>query len=86
LETVFLNNSRRWIMNKNKIFFITLSAMLVLAFYAAGSATGVIAGFDNPDTWWPSPWGKDDEVGAGNLLTPHGVKKAANRVTQGQVY
>jgi hypothetical protein len=74
-------------MKKNKMFiFVTLVAALFLAFYATSSAAGIVVGVDSPDSWWPSPWGADDEVGAGNLLTPQVVKKASNLVTQGRVY
>ncbi len=36
--------------------------------------------------WYPSKWGKDDEIGAANLLSPALVLKAAKLITTGKVY
>lgn len=36
--------------------------------------------------WWPSPWGKDDELGALNRLTPDKVLEAAQLIRKGVVY
>ncbi|HUF20537.1 MAG TPA: cyclase family protein [Burkholderiales bacterium] len=37
-------------------------------------------------TWWPSEWGKDDQLGAMNRLTPAKVLEAAQLIEQGVVY
>jgi kynurenine formamidase len=36
--------------------------------------------------WWPSEWGKDDELGALNRLTPAKVLEAAQLIERGIVY
>ena len=39
----------------------------------------------NPDDWWPSRYGKDDQIGALNEITADAVVSAARLVTKGQV-
>ena len=36
--------------------------------------------------WWPSEWGKDDQLGAMNRLTPAKVLEAVQLIQQGVVY
>lgn len=36
--------------------------------------------------WWPSRWGKDDEAGASNLMTPEKVLDSAKWIRDGKVY
>lgn len=36
--------------------------------------------------WWPSRWGKDDEAGASNWITPEKVLDAARWIKDGKVY
>ena len=38
------------------------------------------------EVWWPSEWGKDDELGALNRLTPAKVLEAAQLIERGVVY
>ena len=37
------------------------------------------------DGWFPSVWGRDDEIGAGNLLGPHKTLAAIRLVKTGQI-
>ncbi len=41
-------------------------------------------GTDKP--WWPSKWGKDDEAGASNHITPAKVLDAAKWIKDGKIY
>src|SRR5215475_3927735 len=36
--------------------------------------------------WWPSKWGKDDQIGAANLVTPAKILDALRLVKTGTVY
>src|SRR5262245_27572949 len=36
--------------------------------------------------WWPSEWGKDDERGAANRITPERVAAAARLIKEGKIY
>ena len=36
--------------------------------------------------WWPSPWGKDDQLGALNRLTPAKVLEATALIKTGRIY
>lgn len=36
--------------------------------------------------WWPSRWGKDDEAGASNLMTPDKVLDSVKWIKDGKVY
>lgn len=38
------------------------------------------------DKWWPSKYGKDDQAGASNLITPEKIKQAAALIKEGKVY
>lgn len=38
------------------------------------------------EKWWPSKYGKDDVLGAGNLITPEKVKQAAALIKEGKTY
>ena len=40
----------------------------------------------SPQAWWPSRWGKDDEAGASNLMTPDKVLDSARWIKDGKVY
>src|SRR5712671_6275469 len=50
----------------------------------AQTATSMPKGVDKP--WWPSKWGKDDESGASNHITPAKVLDAAKWIRDGKVY
>lgn len=39
-----------------------------------------------PEQWWPSEWGKDDQLGALNRLTPAKVLEATQLIEHGIVY
>ncbi len=39
-----------------------------------------------PAKWWPSEWGKEDQLGALNRLTPAKVLEAAQLIQQGVIY
>src|SRR5215831_4134505 len=41
-------------------------------------------GTDKP--WWPSKWGKDDEAGASNHITPAKVLDAVKWIKDGKIY
>jgi kynurenine formamidase len=51
---------------------------------AAAQAGATPALSDKP--WWPSRWGKDDEAGATNWVTPARVLEAAKLIKTGKVY
>ena len=40
----------------------------------------------NPENWWPSRYGKDDQLGALNEITPAALVAAARLVKEGKVY
>jgi kynurenine formamidase len=44
------------------------------------------AGVSGQGDWYPSPWGRDDERGAANRLTPAKVLAAKGLIRQGEVY
>ena len=50
----------------------------------AQTATSMPKGVDKP--WWPSKWGKDDEAGASNHITPAKVLDAAKWIKDGKIY
>ena len=50
----------------------------------AQTATAMPKGVDKP--WWPSKWGKDDESGASNHITPAKVLDAAKWIKDGKIY
>ncbi len=56
---------------------------LVAASAAALIAVAVPAAAQ--DKWYPSPFGKDDQAGRSNLMTPDAVKKAMGFIKQGKV-
>jgi kynurenine formamidase len=39
-----------------------------------------------PETWWPSEWGKDDQRGAANRVTPERIVAASRLIRTGKVY
>ena len=47
----------------------TVGAFCVAALLGSGAAVA-------QDKWYPSPFGKDDQAGRSNLMTPDQVKKA----------
>lgn len=74
-------------------------AVLALAFsvtlYAQDSGTDATAEGtpeaaeeveDAAESWWPSPWGPDDEIGATNRITADEVLAAADLIETGEVY
>jgi len=50
----------------------------------AQTATAMPKGVDRP--WWPSKWGKDDEAGASNHITPAKVLDAVKWIKDGKIY
>lgn len=71
-----------------------LYKVALLSFAFGGGAMFALtarAGTGNAETpigprWWPSPWGKDDERGAGNRLTPAKVLEATKLIRTGKQY
>lgn len=57
-----------------------LKPLLLATALAATAHTALAA------DWYPSTYGAHDEIGAANLLTPEGVKKAIGLVTTGKTY
>ncbi|MDX1577000.1 MAG: cyclase family protein [Gemmatimonadota bacterium] len=50
---------------------------------------GLLAGpalAQEPEPWWPSEWGPDDERGAVHRITPAKVLEAAGLIREGRVY
>ena len=62
-------------------------AVAVSSALALGSLAGAAHADNNPvdEKWWPSEFGKDDEAGATNYITPAKRAAAANLVRKGQV-
>jgi len=58
---------------------LTTIGLIALVTAAAGPALG------QPDRWYPSPWGPEDQRGAANRLTPEKVLEARNLITRGAV-
>ncbi len=57
-----------------------------LSLIAAGVAMAVVAtGVQAQDAWYPSKFGKDDQAGRSNLMTPAAVKKAMGYIKQGKI-
>ncbi len=54
----------------------------------AGIATDAEAQTTNPiaGSWWPSPWGPNDERGANNRITPAKILEAARLIKTGKIY
>jgi kynurenine formamidase len=50
----------------------------------AQTSTSMPKGTDKP--WWPSKWGKDDECGASNHITPDKVLDTAKWIKDGKIY
>lgn len=53
-----------------------------------GAAAAPSGQNDTPigERWWPSKWGKDDQRGAANLMSPTKVVEATRLIRDGQVY
>jgi hypothetical protein len=62
-------------------------AVAVSSALALGSLAGAAHADNNPvdEKWWPSEFGKDDQAGATNYITPAKRAAAANLVRKGQV-
>lgn len=41
---------------------------------------------ETEESWWPSPWGPDDEIGATNRITPTKVLAATDLIAEGEIY
>ena len=56
--------------------------------FAALLAFAPMAGADDytRPQWWPSPWGKEDQLGALNRLTPAKVLEATALIKTGRIY
>jgi hypothetical protein len=52
----------------------------------AEAAEGTIEGTPMAKPWWPSRWGKDDEVGATNWMGPKTTMDAVSQIKTGKVY
>ncbi|WP_108658803.1 cyclase family protein [Acuticoccus kandeliae] len=50
------------------------------------AAPALAQSLPDPESWCHSKWGAEDEIGAGNLLTPELAMEAAKLVTTGKVY
>lgn len=63
-------------------------ARLMLAVCLALVTTITVLAAETPigDKWWPSEWGKDDQRGAANRMTPDKVLEATRLIERGQVY
>lgn len=57
-----------------------------LAGLALVVATSLAQADNHNHKWTESRWGKDDQIGSANLMTPERVKLAAELVTTGKVY
>ena len=57
-----------------------------LAGLALVVATSLAQADNHNHQWTESRWGKDDQIGSANLMTPERVKLAAELVTTGKVY
>ncbi len=55
----------------------TMGAICAALLMSGGSALA-------QDKWYPSPFGKDDQAGRSNLMTPDQVKKAMTYIKQGK--
>ncbi len=55
--------------------------------FAALLAFAPMAGADDytRPQWWPSPWGKEDQLGALNRLTPEKVLEATALIKTGRI-
>jgi kynurenine formamidase len=62
-----------------KLFVLIGSATLLITLTATWTIT-------QESNWYPSKWGKDDQRGAANLLTPAKVLEAASLMKEGKVY
>jgi kynurenine formamidase len=69
-------------MIRTRCLKIAVIAGLLLAAAARTYAQDV----KTKDSWYPSPYGADDEIGAVNLLTPEIVLQAAKLVKTGKTY
>jgi len=52
----------------------------------AHAAEGTIDGTPMADKWWPSRWGKDDQIGATNWMSPKTTMDAVSQIKTGKVY
>ena len=62
------------------VILVAGAAGVVFAQQTPPAAAPKAAPWPFPEPWWPSPWGKDDVLGAVNNLTPAGVKSAAKLI------
>ena len=65
-----------------EISFILLAMLMLTSQISADAGT---SGY-TPDSWWPSEWGPDDELGALNRLDSQKVLQAAALVKEGVIY
>ena len=65
----------------------TTSAQATSGIGLVGSAQAQTGGASpSPTPWWPSKYGKDDQIGATNLITPAKIVDALKLVKTGKVY
>ena len=65
---------------------LMVNVLLTVHLIALNALPG--ASQDTPigEKWWPSPWGADDQRGAGNRITPTKVQEAARLIRTGKIY
>jgi len=64
---------------------LRLISCLLLFLSQPGFADEGTSGY-TPDSWWPSEWGADDQLGALNRLDTSKVLAAAAMIKQGKIY
>lgn len=64
---------------------LRLISCLLLFLSQSGFADEGTSGY-TPDSWWPSEWGADDQLGALNRLDTGKVLAAAAMIKQGKIY
>lgn len=64
---------------------VVMVLLLVLMFKVRAGAEEGTAGY-TPESWWPSEWGAEDQLGALNRLDNAKVLQAAALIRQGTVY
>ena len=57
--------------------------LLIVCLFIPTTALSQDAG---ENSWWPSEWGKDDERGAVNRITPQKVLQAVALIREGRIY
>ena len=81
------------VIDRRIVIALTVLVLLNLPNHAPPALSGQSAQAinQNPETpigpvWWPSEWGKDDERGAGNRVTPERIAAAARLIREGTIF